>query len=83
MLNKTEDYDELINLLLYSDLSYKAIAQRLGIGESTVKKINYGTLRKGLYPSYPIRKKTPLQIRAEKIQSLLLTTNLTKKQIAQ
>lgn len=78
-----EDYDELINLLLYSDLSYRAIAQQLGIGESTVKKINYGTLRKGLYPSYPIRKKTPLQIKGEKVQSLLLTTNLTKKQIAQ
>jgi len=26
------------------------------MGYSTVKKINAGTLRKGLYPNYPIRK---------------------------
>ena len=54
----------------------------LGIGHSTVKKINAGTLRKGLYPSYPIRKKSANEQRADKIKDLLLNTDMTKAQIA-
>lgn len=77
-----KDYDELIDLLLNSDLSYAKIAKALGIGEATVKKINYGTLRHGLYPSYPIRKITPGQRRANKVIELLKTTNLTFNEIA-
>lgn len=76
-----EEYDELIQLLLDADLSFKQIATHLGIGEATVKKINYGTLRKGLYPTYPIRKITPVKKRANKVKELLLNTNLTKKEI--
>jgi DNA invertase Pin-like site-specific DNA recombinase len=53
-----EDYDELIDLLLNSPYSLSKIAEILGIGYSTVKKINEGKMRKGLYPTYPIRKKT-------------------------
>ena len=53
-----EDYDELIDLLLNSTYSLNKIAEILEIGYSTVKKINEGKLRKGLYPTYPIRKKT-------------------------
>lgn len=76
-----EDYDELIELLLESELSFKKIADYLGISESTVKKINYGTLRNGLYPTYPIRKITPVKKKANEIKRLLLETDLTKKEI--
>lgn len=51
-----EDYEELIDLLLNSRLSFKKIAEKLEMAESTVKKINYGTLVPGLSKSYPIRK---------------------------
>ena len=77
-----EDYDTLIDLLLNSPLSLVDIAKQLGIGYSTVKKINAGTLRNGLYPTYPIRKKSSNEIRAEKIKDLLLNSNLTKTEIS-
>lgn len=76
------DYDELIDLLLNSPLSLQEIASKLELGYSTVKKINAGTLRKGLYPTYPIREKTPNEIRADKIKDLLISTNFTFQQIA-
>ena len=77
-----EDYDELIDLLLNSTLSLAEIAKQLKIGYSTVKKINAGTLRQGLYPTYPIRKKSANEQRAEKIKELLLTSDYSKKEIA-
>lgn len=77
-----DDYDDLIDLLLNSDLSLKRISEILGIGYSTVKKINAGTLRKGLYPTYPIRKKSANEFRADKIKELLLTTDKSNKEIA-
>ena len=70
------DYDELIDLLLNSTYPMSDIAKMLGIGYSTVKKINSGAMRHGLYPSYPIRKKTPFALRADQIKHLLLTTDL-------
>lgn len=76
------DYDELIDLLLNSEYSLKTISEMLNLGYSTVKKINAGTLRNGLYPTYPIRKKSANEIRADKIKQLLLTTNKTNKEIA-
>ena len=54
----------------------------LNLGYSTVKKINAGTLRKGLYPTYPIRKKSVNEMRADKIKKLLLTTNYSNLKIA-
>lgn len=75
------DYDELIDLLLQSELSFREIAEQLGIAESTVKKINYGTLRKDLYPNHPIRTITPIKKKANKVKDLLLNTSLTYKQI--
>lgn len=78
---KDEDYDELIDLLLNSTLSLKEISDLLGIGYSTVKKINAGTLRKNMYPNYPIRKKDIREIRADKIKDALLNTSLTYSQI--
>lgn len=77
-----EDYDKLIDLLLNSSLTLKDISDQLGIGYSTVKKINAGTLRKGLYPSYPIRKIDAREHRALKIKNLLKTTTLSYKEIA-
>lgn len=76
------DYDELIELLLNSEYSLKKISEILNMGYSTVKKINAGTLRKGLYPTYPIRTKSANEMRADKIKQLLLTTNKTNKEIA-
>lgn len=75
------DYDELIDLLLNSSLTLSDIAKQLGIEYSTVKKINAGTLRKGLYPTYPIRTKSANEQRAEQVKELLITTNSTYKEI--
>lgn len=75
------DYDELIDLLLNSTLSLTKIAKQLGIGYSTVKKINAGTLRKGLYPTYPIRTKSANEQRADQVKNLLLTTDFNYKEI--
>lgn len=78
-----EDYEELIDLLLNSPLTLADIARRLNIGYSTVKKINAGTLRKGLYPTYPIRTKSANEIRSEKIKDLLLNTTYSQTEIAE
>lgn len=77
-----DDYNELIDLLLNSEYSLKKISEMLEIGYSTVKKINAGTLRKGLYPTYPIRKKSANEMRADKIKNLLMTTDLSNREIA-
>ena len=77
-----KDYDELIDLLLNSSLTLSDIAKQLNISYATVKKINAGTLRNGLYPDYPIRKITANEQRANKIKDLLLTTTYTNKEIA-
>lgn len=76
-----EDYDELIDLLLNSSLSLKEISIQLEIGYSTVKKINEGKLRKGLYPNYPIRKMSARQQRANQITNLLINTSMTYSEI--
>lgn len=80
--NDNSDYDDLIDMLLNSDLSLQEIANTLNLGYSTVKKINAGTLRKGLYPTYPIRKETPTKKRAKKIKYFLQTTDLSYSEIA-
>lgn len=77
-----KDYDELIDLLLNSTYSLSKIADILNMGYSTVKKINAGTLRKGLYPTYPIRTKSANEQRADKIKQLLITMDATNAQIA-
>ncbi len=78
---KDEEYDDLIDLLINSNLKLTEIAKQLNLGYSTVKKINQGTLRKGLYPSYPIRKN--IYPKAIKAINLLQTTELSNKEIAQ
>lgn len=78
-----EDYEELIELLLHSTFSLAEIARMLDMGYSTVKKINAGTLRNGLYPTYPIRTKSANEQRADKIKELLLTTSLSNREIGE
>lgn len=76
------DYDELIDLLLNSEIRMSDIAKQLGIGYSTVKKINAGTMRNGLYPTYPIRKLSANEMRANKIKDYLINSKYTKTQIS-
>lgn len=66
-----EEYSELIDLLLNTDLTFSEISKKLKIGYSTIKKINAGTLIHGLYHSYPIRKTSTRQQKANKIKRML------------
>lgn len=77
-----EEYDELIDLLVNSSMNMTDIAKKLNIGYSTIKKINAGTLRKGIYPDYQIRKKTGQAQKADKVKMLLQSTNLSTQKIA-
>lgn len=79
------DYNELINLLVNTDMSLAEISRRLNLGYSTVKKINAGTLRHGLYPTYPIRKKNHWQRAKERQQFArdLLLQGKTKEEVAE
>lgn len=78
-----KDYKELIDLLINTDLSYKEIAKKLNMAESTVKKINYGKLQFDPDMSYPIRKKSNRKYDSEIIKDLLLNTNMTFSEIAE
>ena len=49
----------------------KEIAEKLNLGYSTVKKLNYGTLRKDPNLTYPLRKANVFTQRAQKIKELL------------
>ena len=82
-IKENKDYDELIDLLLNSPMTLSDIAKHLNIGYSTVKKINAGTLRRGMYPTYPIRTKTAYELRADKIKELLLYSTYSKTKIAE
>lgn len=81
-----EEYDELIDLLVNTTISLRQIAKNLNMGYSTVKKINAGTLRPDLYPTHPIRTVTRFDIskqKADEAKKLLLTTDLSNKEIAE
>ena len=75
-------YDALIEDLEKPELTFKQLAEKYNLGESTVKKFNYGTLQNGYYNGeYPIRKITPSQYKANLIIDYLLNTSLSKKEI--
>ena len=74
----SEDYKELLNLLINSTISYKKIADKVDISESIVKKINYGILIPGLYNEYPIRKPNHLYVK-----ELLIHSELSFKKISE
>ena len=50
-----EEYSELIFLLKETKLPFREIAERLGMAESSVKKINYGKMHYDENMQYPIR----------------------------
>lgn len=75
-----EEYGELIDLLQHSILSFKEIANRLGVAESSVKKINYGKMQYDKNFNYPIRKFDTRTIK--KIQRDIILTDLTIEEIA-
>lgn len=78
-IKEKEEYKELLDLLENSFLSFQEISKKLNIGESTVKKINYGKLRRDLWnSSYPIRKKT----KSNFIKELLINSNYSRKEIS-
>lgn len=55
-----EIYDSLIEDLELPELTFKELADKYNLAESTVKKFNYGKLQTGYYKGeYPIRKITP------------------------
>lgn len=77
-----EVYDALIEDLIKPELTFKELAERYNLGESTVKKFNYGTLQHGYYKGeYPIRKITPQEYKRLLIKDYLLNTNYSKKEI--
>ena len=75
-------YDALIEDLQKPELTFRELAERYGLAESTVKKFNYGTLQSGYYDGeYPIRKITPQAYKRQLIKDYLLNTNLSAKDI--
>lgn len=76
-----EEVIKIIQELIEYDVSNAEIARWHNIDEEVVGKINLGKTYKQSGISYPIRK-DPRRVRADKIKQLLLTTNLTNKQIA-
>lgn len=81
--NSTEDtINALIEHLKNSELTFREIAETMGLSESTVKKINYGKLRKGLSENYPIRTLTPQKRKALEVKDFLLNTEFKPMEIA-
>lgn len=70
---KDEDEIEAIqDLLINSSFKMTEIAEMVGMGYSTIKKINSGALQRNDSLSYPLRKESAGAQRANKIKSLLL-----------
>lgn len=81
--NSTEDtINALIEHLKNSELTFREIAETMGLSESTVKKINYGKLRKGLSENYPIRTLTPQKRKVLEVKDFLLNTEFKPMEIA-
>lgn len=75
-------YDALIEDLIKPELTFKELANKYNLGESTIKKFNYGTLQPGYYKGeYPIRKISPQKYKRLLIKDYLLNTNYSKKEI--
>lgn len=67
-----KDYQELFDLLMNTTLPFEEIAKRLNMGVSTIKKINYGMLNKRFDMDYPIRKKSGVIQKADRVKEMLL-----------
>ena len=77
------DYNDLITLLRTTSKTFKEIAKELGIAESSVKKINYGTMQFDPNLSYPIRKVNSFNQGLEQIIDFLANSTLPIKKIAE
>jgi group I intron endonuclease len=78
-----EVLDNLKDLLENTTLSFKEISNQLGIGESTVKKINYGQIQHTKhFTSFPVRKLSGVKQKANIVKELLRETNYTFNEIS-
>ena len=69
---KEDEIERAKDLLINTNMTMKDIAKELNLGYSTVKKLNYGTLRHDNNVEYPLRVvNAPLQ-RANRIKQMLL-----------
>ena len=67
-----EELSKVIDLLENSILNLKEIVEALGLGYSTVKKINSGALHYDKNKNYPIRKLNTTQMKAKVVQEMLM-----------
>lgn len=68
---KKDEIERAKDLLINTDMIMKDIAKSLSLGYSTVKKLNYGSLRYDKNVDYPLRKTSTCSQRANKIKKLL------------
>jgi len=83
-LSQHSDYeiDEIIELLIKTDLSNKEIAERYNYKDTgTINRINNGEIRRKEGIKYPIRDLKGVN-EASKIKDLLENSNLTQKEIS-
>lgn len=78
--NIKDKHEKIYDLLENSTKTFKEIANELEIAESTVKKMNYGTLNHDPNRKYPIRPLSSIKQKALIIQELLLQ-NYSNNQI--
>lgn len=77
---KDDEVAQAKDLLINSTLTMKEIAEDLKLAYSTIKKLNYGTLRHEDDVEYPLRKKNVQTQRADLIKQLL-EENKTNQEI--
>lgn len=70
--NNESEIQNIKNLLKTSSLPMTEIAKQTGMAYSTIKKINSGALQFDANDSYPLRKKSANESRAQQIQQMLL-----------
>lgn len=69
---ENSEYQALIEDLKNGTDSFLKLSKKYNMGESTVKKINYGTLRPDLSDTYPIRKISGVKQKANYVKDLLI-----------
>lgn len=80
----SDTYDSLIEDLIKPEFTFKELSKIYSLSESTIKKFNYGMLKPNYYQgSYPIRKITPRDYKAQLVIDKLTNTSLTKKEICE
>lgn len=77
------EYDNLVEDLKNSTLSFKLLSEKHNISEAMIKKINYGSLRNELSETYPIRKISGVIQKANTTKELLIHSELSFKEIVE